>query len=63
MCLSTAYKEKKSPDAVIMDNVMLVKNEDGRLTFIDLIGRQTTVSGILQRVDLNDNYMIVHESD
>ena len=48
MCLSTVYKNKKSPEDVIMQNVMKVECRDGCVILTDLMDRQVAVEGQLQ---------------
>ena len=62
MCLSTVYKNKKSPEDVIMQNVMMVECSDGCVIFTDLMDRQVAVEGQLQESNLVDGFVIVREN-
>ena len=61
MCLSTVYKNKKSPEDVIMQNVMKVECRDGCVILTDLMDRQVAVEGQLQEANLVDGGVIVRE--
>ena len=60
MCLSTVYKNKKSPEDVIMQNVMKVECRDGCVILTDLMDRQVAVEG--QEANLVDGFVIVREN-
>ena len=62
MCLSTVYKNKKSPEDVIMQNVMKVECRDGCVILTDLMDRQVAVEGQLQEANLVDGLVIVREN-
>ena len=62
MCLSTVYKNKKSPEDVIMQNVMKVECRDGCVILTDLMDRQVAVEGQLQEGNLVDGFVIVREN-
>ena len=62
MCLSTVYMNKKSPEDVIMQNVMKVECRDGCVILTDLMDRQVAVEGPLQEANLVDGFVIVREN-
>ena len=62
MCLSTVYKNKKSPEDVIMQNVMKVECRDGCVILTDLMDRQVAVEGQLQEANLVAGFVIVREN-
>ena len=62
MCLSTVYKNKKSPEDVIMQNVMKLECRDGCVILTDLMDRQVAVEGQLQEANLVDGFVIVREN-
>ena len=62
MCLSTVYKNKKSPEDVIMQNVMKVECRDGCVILTDLMDRQVAVEWQLQEANLVDGFVIVREN-
>ncbi len=63
MCLSTVYKNRKSPDTVAMRNVMRVQCRDGLVILTDLMERTLEIPGILLEANLVDGFVVVQESD
>ena len=61
MCLSTVYKNAKTPDAVVMRNVMSLECKDGMVILTDLMERQVAIEGTLERANLVDGIAIVKE--
>ena len=61
MCLSTVYKNKKVPEDILMNNVMLIECKDGLVVLTDLMERQVAIEGTLQEANLVDGYVIVRE--
>ncbi len=49
MCLSTVYKNKKSPEDVIMQNVMKVECRDGCVILTDLMTGRWPLKGSCRR--------------
>ncbi len=62
MCLSTVYKNKMDPEAVVMRNVMRIDCQDGCVILTDLMDRQVAIEGTLESANLVDGYVIVKES-
>lgn len=62
MCLSTVYKNSKTPEAVLMKNVMSIECRDGMVILTDLMERQMAIEGTLERANLVDGYVIVKEA-
>lgn len=61
MCLSTVYKNKMEPEAVVMRNVMRIEIKDGCVILTDLMDRQVAVEGVLKEANLVDGFVIVEE--
>lgn len=59
MCLSTAYKNAKTEDTVIMRNVMHIECHDGCVILTDLMERSISIEGQLVSANLVDGYVIV----
>ncbi len=59
MCLSTAYKNAKTEDTVIMRNVMRIECHDGCVILTDLMERSISIEGQLVSANLVDGYVIV----
>ena len=62
MCLSTVYKNKMTPETVVMKNVMSIECRDGCVILTDLMERQMAIEGTLEKANLGDGYVIVKES-
>lgn len=62
MCLSTVYKNEKTPEAVIMKNVMQLECKDGCVILTDLMERTVCVEGELVSANLVDGFVIVKET-
>lgn len=62
MCLSTVYKNKMTPETVVMKNVMRIECKDGCVILTDLMERQTAVEGTLECANLVDGFVIVKEA-
>ena len=59
MCLSTVYKNKMTPEAVVMRNVMRIECKDGCVILTDLMERQVAIEGTLQEANLVDGFVVV----
>ena len=62
MCLSTVYKNTMEPASILMKNVMSIECRDGQVILTDLLDRQMTIEGQLERANLVDGYVIVKEA-
>ena len=62
MCLSTVYKNQKSPETVVMNNVMRLACNDGCVILTDLMERQVAIEGELLEANLVDGYVIVRDN-
>ena len=62
MCLSTVYKNEKTPEAVIMKNVMQLECKDGCVILTDLMDRTVCIEGELVSANLVDGFVIVKET-
>ena len=61
MCLSTVYKNTKTPEAIVMKNVMSLECRDGMVILPDLMERTVAIEGTLEMANLVDGYVIVKE--
>ena len=61
MCLSTVYKNTKTPEAIVMKNVMALECRDGIVILTDLMERTMAIEGTLEMANLVDGYVIVRE--
>ena len=62
MCLSTVYKNEKTPSAVVMRNVVSIECQDGTVILTDLMERQVAIEGTLERANRVDGFVIVKEA-
>ncbi len=62
MCLSTVYKNTKTPEAIVMKNVMSLECRDGMVILTDLMERTVAIEGSLEMANLVDGYVIVKEA-
>ena len=62
MCLSTVYKNKLEPEAVVMRNVMQIECKDGCVILTDLMERQVAIEGTLESANLVEGFVIVKET-
>ena len=63
MCLSTVYKNSKTPEAIVMKNVMSLECKDGMVILTDLMERQVIIQGVLESANLVDGFGIVRETE
>ena len=63
MCLSTVYKNTRTPETVIMKNVMSLECRDGMVILTDLMERTVAIQGTLEMANLVDGYVIVKEAE
>ena len=59
MCLSTVYKNEKTPENEILKNVMTITCENGFVTLTDILGREAVVEGELLRADLTGGTVVL----
>ncbi len=62
MCLSTVYKNAKTPEAIVMKNVMSIECKDGMVILTDLMERTCAIEGQLEMANLVDGFVIVKEA-
>lgn len=62
MCLSTVYKNEKTPANIVMKNVMALECKDGCVILTDLMERTVAIEGQLISANLVDGYVIVKEN-
>lgn len=61
MCLSTAYRNTKTPEAIFMKNVMEIQIKDGVILLTDLLGNEMAVEGTLQEANLVEGFVLSQE--
>ena len=63
MCLSTVYKNTKTPDAIVMNNVMRIDCKDGCVILTDLMERTVSIEGTLETANLVDGFVVVKAAE
>ena len=59
MCLSTVYKNEKTPENMVLQNVRLINGADGRVTLTDIMGREAVVEGEVLSADLTGGTVVL----
>ena len=59
MCLSTVYKNEKTPGNEVLRNVMLIQCENGEVTLTDIMGREAVVEGEVLSADLTGGTVVL----
>ncbi len=62
MCLSTVYRDKVSPEAIVLSNVTRIECKEDMVILTDLLERQVAIQGTLVMANLIDGVAIVHEN-
>ena len=62
MCLSTVYKNSKTPESVVMRNVMRIECKDDMVIITDLMDRQMAIEGQLVEANLVDGFVVIKET-
>lgn len=62
MCLSTVYKNEKTPQSIVMRNVTSIRCEDGMVILTDLMEQSCAIQGTLELANLVDGFVIVKEA-
>ena len=61
MCLSTVYRDKVSPEALVLSNVTRIECKEDTVILTDLLERQVAIHGTLLMANLIDGIAVVHE--
>lgn len=61
MCLSTAVVEKEGSFEKVCEYVSQVRTEGRTITFTDVMGTETAVSGVIKSMDFIKNIIIIEE--
>ena len=59
MCLSTVYKNEKTPENVVLGNVMMITCDNGKITLTDIMGREAVVEGEILSADLTGGTVVL----
>lgn len=61
MCLSTVYQLSGGEKRLLCKNIAAVQQRDGQLIFTDIMGVQTRVDAVIDRIDLMENFIFLTE--
>lgn len=61
MCESTAYLITEKGEEKLMENVVFMKPEEGKVYLSDLLGEQKIVDGIIKEIRLIDHKIYISE--
>ena len=59
MCLSTVYKNEKTDGNILCRYVASIQADGDQLTFVDVLGTVTTITGRLVSADLTAGTVVV----
>lgn len=59
MCLSTIYKNEKQEENILCRFVESIRVDGDQLTFVDIMGAETTVTGRLVSANLTAGTIVV----
>ena len=62
MCEAVVFLDRDGELEKVMDDVVEVKPEEGKLLLVDVFGEQKLVSARISRVELMDHRIILRES-
>jgi predicted RNA-binding protein len=62
MCEAAVFLDREGELEKLMDDVVEVKPEEGRLLLVDVFGEQKLVSAKISQVELMDHRIILRES-
>ncbi len=62
MCLSTIYRDTRSPKCEVLKNVTHVRCEDGMVILTDLMGDEMAMEGEILEADMISGYFIIKEA-
>ncbi len=62
MCEAVVFLDREGELEKIMDDVVELKPEEGKLLLVDVFGEQKLVSARISRVELMDHRVILRES-
>ncbi len=63
MCLSTVYKNEKTPETMVMNNVMSIRCEEDTVILTDLMERTVAVQGFLESANLVEGFVIIKTAE
>ncbi len=62
MCEAAVFLDREGKLEKVMDDVVEMRPEEGKLLLVDVFGEQKLVSAKISRVDLMDHQVILRET-
>lgn len=62
MCESAAYIKTFDGEKIIMENIIHMKIEPGKIHLVDLLGNEKTITGVIDEIKLLDHKIFINES-
>ena len=59
MCDTNAYIEKDGNEELYLENVNLIRPEDGKIYLKNLFGEEKTFKGSIKEISLNDHKVLL----
>ena len=61
MCDTNAYIDKNGNEELYLENVNLIRPEDGRVYLKNLFGEEKTFEGTIKEISLNNHKIILNQ--
>ena len=61
MCLSTVYKNEKTPANLVLSNVQRIEDRGGTIVLTNIMEQQVAVEGRILVADLVEGYVVLEE--
>lgn len=63
MCLSTVFEARGGQENKLAEYVSSIQVGDGTVTLTDIMGQETTVTGVITAIDLVKNIILIQGND
>lgn len=61
MCLSTVYKNEKTPANLVLSNVQRIEDRGGTIVLTNIMEQQVALEGRILVADLVEGYVVLEE--
>ncbi len=62
MCQTTAYLVEEGREILLLQDVVSVTPEEGRVKMVNLFGEEKTVQGRIKQIDLLAHRIVIYQS-
>jgi predicted RNA-binding protein len=59
MCESNVYIRDEAEDKLVMEDVAQLKDHDGKIWIVDLLGEEKELEGKVQEIDFLDHKVVI----